>query len=84
MQFYLNYKSVTHKIGLVVDSTRLESDTLRMYFVHDSDNDPPGYSSRACLSFDLEDVLGTPEKARPVSVQINSGNYGNKTYEFRY
>lgn len=84
MQFYLNYKSVTHKIGLLTDSTRLASDTLRMYFTHDTNNDPPGYPSRAYLSFDLKDILGDPVKSRPASVQINTSDYGNKTYEFEY
>ena len=84
MQFYLNYKSETHKIGLLADSTRMESDTLRLYFIHDTNNDPPGYPSHAYLSFDLKKVLGDPGKSRPVSVQINTGNYGNKSYEFEY
>jgi hypothetical protein len=84
MQFYLNYKSTAHKIGLLTDSTCLESDTLRMYFVHDTNNDPPGYPSHSYLSFDLKDILGIPEKNRPISVQINSSNYGNKIYEFVY
>ena len=82
MQFYLNYKSETHKIGLLTDSTRMESDTLRMYFVHDTNNDPPGYPTHVYLSFDLEDILGDPGKTRPISVQINTSNYGDKTYEF--
>jgi len=84
MQFYINYKSAAHKIGLLADSTRLGSDTIRMYFAHDTNNDPPGYPSRTYLSFYLKDLLGEPEKTRPVLVQINTGNYGNKTYEFEY
>ena len=84
MQFYLNYKSVTHTIGLLADSTRLESDTLRMYFTHDSNNDPPGYPTHAYLSFDLKNVLGDPGNARLVSVQINTTDYGNKVYTFEY
>ena len=84
MQFYLNYKSEAHKIGLYADSTCLESDTLRMYFMHDINNDPSGYPSHTYLSFDLREVLGDPGKARPVSVQINTNNYGSKTYEFEY
>jgi len=84
MQFYLNYKSVAHKIGLLADSTRLASDTLRMYFVHDPDNDPPGYPSHAYLSFDLSDVAGLPGSARAIAVRINTSNYGDKTYEFEY
>jgi len=84
MQFYFNYMSKTHTIGLLADSTRLESDTLRMYFTHNSNNDPPGYPTHAYLSFDLKDVLGDPGKARPIALQINTSNYGNKTYEFEY
>jgi len=84
MKFYINYKSVAHSIGLIADSLSLKSDTVRMYFVHDTKNDPPGYPSHTYLSFDLKDVLGDPEKSRPISVQINTNNYGNKTYEFEY
>jgi len=84
MQFYLNYKSTAHKIGLLADSTRLESDTIRLYFLHDLNNDPLGYPSHSYLSFDLKDVLGEPQKARPISVQINTSNYGNKIYDFEY
>ena len=84
IQFYFNYKSVTHKIGLLADSLRLESDTIRMYFTHDSDNDPPGYPNHVYLSFDLNEVLGAPGNSRPVSVRMNTSNYGEKTYEFEY
>ena len=84
MQFYLNYRSATHKVGLLADSTRLESDTLRMYFTHDTNNDPPGYPSHTYLSFDLKGILGAPGSSRPISVKINTSNYGNKTYGFEY
>ena len=84
MQFYLNFKSFSHKVGLLADSTRLENDTIRLYFLHDSNNDPQGYPSHSYLSFDLKDILGEPKKARPISVQINTSNYGNKTYGFEY
>jgi len=85
IQFYFNYMSETHSIGLLADSTQLESDTLRMYFTHNSNNDPPGYPVHTYISFDLKDALGDPAgKARPISVQINTSNYGNKTYEFEY
>jgi len=84
MQFYINYKSVAHKIALIADSTRLGNDTIRMYFVHDINNDPPGYPSHSYLSFDLKEVLGETGKSRPVTVQINSSNYGDKSYAFEY
>ena len=84
MQFYINYKSKAHKIGLLTDSTSLGTGTIRMYFVHDSDNDSPGYPSHTYLSLDLKDVLGDPGNGRPISVQINTSNYGDKIYEFEY
>ena len=84
MQFYFNYKSATHKIALLADSTSIKSDTLRMYFIHDTNNDPPGYPTHVYLSFDLADVLGPPGNARNISVQVNTSNYGDKVYGFEY
>jgi len=84
MQLYINYLSATHKVGLIADSTLLQSDTLRLYFSHDTNNDPLGYPAHTYLSFDLKDVLGSPLKTRPILVQINTSNYGNTTYEFEY
>jgi hypothetical protein len=81
MQFYLDYKSVTHTIGLLADSTRLDSDTLRLYFIHDANNDPPGYPNHTYLSFDLEKILNISGKNRPVSIQINTSNYGDKVFD---
>jgi len=87
MQLYFDYRSATHRIGLIADSTRLNSDTLRMYFTHDTNNDPPGYPVHTYLSFDLKDVLGAPAAGnarRPLSMQINTSNYGNKACVFEY
>ena len=84
MQFYFNYMSEKHTMGLLADSARLKGDTLRLYFVHNTNNDPPGYPAHSYLSFDLKDVLGEPGKARPISVQINTTYYGTKNYEFEY
>ena len=84
MQFYVNYKSAIHQIGLLADSTNLKNDTIRLYFAHDKNNDPLGYPSHSYLSFDLKDVLGEPGKPRSVTVQINTSNYGDKSYEFEY
>jgi hypothetical protein len=84
MKFYIYYNSITHRIGLLTDSTRLDSDTLRIYFTHNTNNDPPGYLANSYLSFDLKEVLGDPEKSRPIAIQINTSNFGNKTYHFEY
>ena len=84
MQFYLNFRSVNHSVGLLVDSVSLKNDTIRMFFVHDSNNDPPGYPAHTFLSFDLKEVLGDNGNSRPISVRIHSSNYGNKNYEFAY
>ena len=84
MQFYFDYKSEKHQIGLLTDSTRLDSDTIRMYFVHNTNNDPAGYPAHSYLSFDLKGILGAPGKARPISVQINTTYYGTVNYGFEY
>jgi len=84
MQFYINFKSTAHKIGLLVDSASIKSETISLYFVHDPVNDSPGFPSHTYLSFDLKEVLGQPKKNRSVSVQINTSNYGIKTCEFEY
>ena len=84
MLFYFNFKSTSHTIGVLTDSTSIKSDTIRMYFSHDTKNDPPGYPNRTYLSVELKDVLGEPGHSRPVTVQINTNNYGNKTYKFEY
>jgi hypothetical protein len=84
MQFYFDYKSEMHTIGLLTDSTRLDNDTIRLYFKHDIKNDPPGHPTHLFLSFDLEKVLNKPENNRPLLIHIHTGNYGNKTYELKY
>jgi hypothetical protein len=84
MQFYFDYKSEAHAIGLLTDSTRLDNDTIRLYFKHDLKNDPPGHPTHLFLSFDLEKVLNKPENNRPLLIHIHTGNYGNKTYELKY
>jgi hypothetical protein len=84
MQFYINYKSEAHAISLIADSTRLDSDTIRMYFEHNPNNDPAGYPVRAMLSFDLKAILGEPENNKNMQIDINTNNYGRKTYTLKY
>lgn len=84
MQLYINYKSEAHKVSLMADSTRLNNDTVHVFFKHDSGNDPAGYPVLVYLSFDLEEALGSPMKERVVSVNINTSNYGEKDYELIY
>jgi hypothetical protein len=84
VHFYFNYHSTSHSIGLFSDSTQLHADTVPLYFVHDSKGDLPGYAVHSYLSFDLEKVLGSPENRKNLLLNINTTNYANKTYEFRY
>jgi hypothetical protein len=84
MQFYFNYKSQTHSIGLLTDSSRLSGDTLHLYFMHDKNQDLPGYPVHLFLSFDLEKVLGRPENTKNLLLNINTSNYADKPYEFKY
>jgi hypothetical protein len=88
MQFYFNYVSKTHSIGLLTDSSCLSDDTLRLYFKHDTNQDSPGYPVHLFLSFDLKKVLGEPNsepaEKKHLQVNINSSNYADKTYKFNY
>jgi hypothetical protein len=84
MQFYFNYMSKTHSIGLFTDSSHLSDDTLHLYFTHDTNQDSPGYPVHLFLSFDLEKVLGRPENRKKLLVNINTSNYADEPYEFKY
>ena len=84
LKFYLNFKSIPHSIGLLTDSTLVKSDTIRMFFYHNTNNDPPGYLSNAYISFNLKDILGEPENKRIISMQIKTSNFGNKIFNFKY
>ncbi|MDR2621826.1 MAG: hypothetical protein LBC48_04500 [Dysgonamonadaceae bacterium] len=84
MQFYFDYIEKTHSIGLLADSSCLKADTLHLYFKHDTNRDSPGYPVHLFLSFDLEKVLSRPESRKNLLLNINTSNYANKTYEFKY
>jgi hypothetical protein len=84
LRIYINYNSTPHSIGLFTDSTRLNADTVCIYFVHDLNGDLPGYPRALFLSFDLENILGFPDGKKNVSLNLNTGSYANKTYKFKY
>jgi hypothetical protein len=84
LRIYINYNSMPHSIGLFTDSTRLNADTVCIYFVHDLNGDSPGYPRASYLSFDLENVLGFPAGQKNILLNINTSNYANKTYKFKY
>jgi hypothetical protein len=84
MRFYINYNSKPHSIGIFSDSTQLNADTVRIYFIHDLNDDLPGYPAHLSLSFDLGKVLGPPENKKILSLNINTNNYSIKSYEFKY
>jgi hypothetical protein len=82
LQFYINYKSETHSIKLLTDSSLIKNDTVYVYFKHDTKNDAPGYSSHVFLSADLEKTFG--KSKRVLFFNINTINYGEKQYELKY
>ncbi len=82
--FYIEYNSQTHRITLVTDSAKMKNDSVAIYLRHDTQNDPPGTTSRVIVSYDLEKVLGKPRKQKKLSVHLNTSNYGNKVYQFEY
>ena len=84
MRYYIDYHSEIHAIGLVVDSVKMKNDTIRLYFKHDLNDDPPGYPIRMLSSFNLKKALGDPGTGKNISVFLRSGNYGEKEYQFVY
>ncbi|MDR2086015.1 MAG: hypothetical protein LBP72_02450 [Dysgonamonadaceae bacterium] len=88
MRFYFDYRSKTHSIGLFADDSCLSGDTLHLYFRHNTNQDSPGYPVHLFLSFDLEKVLGKPggesSKQKCLQVFVNSSNYADKSYKFKY
>lgn len=84
LNLYFYFKSETHSIGLLADSLSLKSDTVQIYLRHNTKNDPPGALNRLFISFDLEKVLGKPENKLLLLLNIDTSNYGNKTYELKY
>jgi hypothetical protein len=84
MQFYFDYISKTHSIALLTDSARLSDNELHLYFKHDTNGDSPGYPVHLFLSFDLKEVLGSPEKQKEILLNINTSNYADEPYEFEY
>ena len=84
MQFYIDYHSKAHSIGLVADRLSLDADPVEIYFKHDPNDDPKGFPSHLYASFNLKDVLGTPQRNKNIRIHINTSNYGEKTYDLVY
>lgn len=84
LQFYMEYHSTAHSVGLYADSLKMENDTIRLYFKHNTNGDPSGYPVHMYVSFDLKKKLGEPQKEKPLVLDINTSNYGRKEYEFVY
>jgi hypothetical protein len=80
LRFYMDYKSETHGVKLVCDP----NEPNKIYFRHDNNNDPPGYPVFILISFDLSKVLDKPQGDRSLYINLNTNNYGNKTYELKY
>ncbi|MCL1936962.1 MAG: hypothetical protein FWF52_01020 [Candidatus Azobacteroides sp.] len=84
LRIYMEYQSEKHKIGLFTDKERLDQPEIIVYFLHDANNDPPGYPTSLYLSFDLEGALGEPEGNKILQIHFNTTNYGQKIYELNY
>ena len=84
MDFYFEYRSVAHKIDLVIDEKWMDDSEIHIYFRHNKNGDAPGYPISVYASFDLSKVLGEPQGDRTLFVHFDTGNYGNKTCTFKY
>lgn len=84
ISFSFNFHSVPHTISLVTDSLEVNDKNISIYFRHNINNDPEGSKRNVIASFDLEKVLGPPQKDRKLFVNLNTDNYGNKTFELDY
>jgi hypothetical protein len=84
IQFYMEYKSEPHKIGLLVDKMHVDDQNVNLYFRHNKNNDKQGYPVLVFASFDLNEILGEAHGNRTLLVNFNTTNYGNVTYKYKY
>ncbi|GHV55605.1 hypothetical protein FACS1894182_00190 [Bacteroidia bacterium] len=84
LKFYMEYHSQTHKLALVIDEALLNQPEIHLYFMHDKNNDAPGYPAALYASYNLSSVLGKPEGNRTLFVHFNTTNYGNKICTLKY
>jgi hypothetical protein len=84
MQFYFNFHSETHSVGLVVDKLLLDADPIEIRFKHDTNNDLVGFPVHMYLSFDLKNVLGEPQQDKRIRIFVNTSNYGKRAYDLIY
>ena len=84
LDFYFEYRSVAHKIALLIDEKWMDDSEIHIYFRHNKNGDVPGYPASVYASFDLSKVLGEPQGDRSLFVHFDTGNYGSKTCIFKY
>ncbi|MDR0798777.1 MAG: hypothetical protein LBN18_03345 [Dysgonamonadaceae bacterium] len=83
-RFYMEYKSETHSMMLVCDEKKSGNAEQTLYLKHDTNKDPAGYWVFTLMSIDLSRVLGEPTGERTLHVHLQTTNYGEKTYTFKY
>ncbi|MDR0682761.1 MAG: hypothetical protein LBG15_13090 [Dysgonamonadaceae bacterium] len=84
LHFYIEYKSIPHKIFLIMEESQANDKEIKLYFRHDAGNDTPGYPSPVYTSFNLSGALGEPQGDRILLINFNTTNYGDKVYKFKY
>lgn len=83
-QFYMEYLSEAHTVSLYADKLEMNKDEIRLYFLHNKNNDSPGYWKSSTVSFDLQKELEPSSNKRLLIVHVVSENYGKKEYKFEY
>jgi len=84
LRFYFEFHSKPHRISLMMDETQVDDSEIHLYFLHDRNNDNPGYPTLVYASYDLSNLLRVPQGDRVLFVHFNTSNYGNKTCIFKY
>jgi hypothetical protein len=84
LHFYIEYKSESHKIFLIMEESQANDKEIKLYFRHDVNSDASGYLSPVYASFNLNDALGEPRGDRILLINFNTTNYGDKVYKFKY
>ena len=84
VRFYMEYYSEAHIVSLYADQSEINNNEIHLYFLHNKNDDFPGYWSLSEVSFDLQKELGNPQGEKTLIVHVVSENYGEKEYRFSY
>jgi hypothetical protein len=83
LKFYMEYRSASHKLALLMDEQETPNPEAHLHFAHDKNNDAAGYPTSLYASFRLNDILGEPQGTRTLHIHFNTDK-GEKIFTFNY